>query len=92
MAPILIVISVLFVLGIIYTLYSISTAEEDNGHLDEEFGENSFVKPPGWKEGKMPLNLQRPVKIQQAKIQDEKKPSVFEMLWSKLCLHKSSKT
>lgn len=92
MAPILIVISVLFVFGIIYTLYSIRTAEEDNGHLDEGFDEKSFVKPPGWKEGKMPLNLQRPVKIQPAKVKEEKKHSVFEVLWSKLSLHKSSKT
>ncbi|MEX2591245.1 MAG: hypothetical protein WD426_00630 [Anditalea sp.] len=92
MATILIIISILLFLGIIYTIYSISVAEVDEGPLEEDLDENAFAKPPGWKVGKMPKDLPKPIKITRSETKHNKKSVSLRDLISKLHWEKFSKT
>lgn len=52
-----IIISILLVLGIIFTVFSIKMAEVDEEHLEGQFDPEAFSKPSGWKVGKLPEEL-----------------------------------
>lgn len=60
----LIIISILGLLGIIYTLLSINFAEVDEQGIEEEFDKNDFSKPIGWKVGKLPPEMQPKIKVE----------------------------
>ena len=92
MATILIVISILLVLGIIYTIYSISVAKVDEGQMEEDFDEKAFTKPPGWKVGKMPKDLPKPLKVTKKKIKERESSDLLGELISKLNFEKPSNT
>lgn len=75
----LIIISILGLLGIIYTLLSINFAEVDDQGIEEEFNKNDFSKPIGWKVGKLPPELQPKNKVEKLESQEKKRASVGNM-------------
>jgi hypothetical protein len=97
MVMILSTIIILLVLGVIYTIYSILVAEVDEGQLEDKLDENAYVKPPGWKEGKMPKDLPQPIKIVKNEANNkEKSVSVKDLVhkfdWESASNAKKSKT
>ena len=59
MGTVLIIVAVTIGLGIVYTIYTISTADVDEGQIEQDFDENKFAKPSGWKVGKLPADLKK---------------------------------
>lgn len=64
MGTVLIIVAVTISLGIAYTIYTISTADVDEGQIEQEFDESKFVKPSGWKVGKLPADLKKAEKAE----------------------------
>lgn len=80
----LIIISILGLLGIIYTLLSINFAEVDEQGIEEEFNKNDFSKPIGWKVGKLPPEMEPKNKVEKPEIKVEKKRMSVENYFTTL--------
>lgn len=88
---VLIIITVLLILGIIYTIFSIRFAEVDENHIEEPFDENAYSKPGGWKVGKMPLELQNSKYLEKKEIIQSREVDSFEEdIFSSLLLENTS--
>jgi len=55
---VILIISVFLFSGIAFTVYCIKMAEVDEGQIEERPDKNYFSKPVGWKEGKLPQEMQ----------------------------------
>ena len=80
----LIIISILGLLGIIYTLLSINFAEVDEQGIEDQFNKTDFSKPIGWKVGKLPPEMQPKNKVEMHGISLERKRVSVENMFPSL--------
>ena len=83
------IISVLLLLGIAFTVYCIMMAEVDEGQIEELPDENSFLKPVGWKVGKLPKELQNTKKVELKEIKANRKSNSVKDLSEKFSTYRT---
>ena len=74
------IMSVIVLAGIVYIIYSVNTAEVQ----DEQFDQDAFAKPSGWKIGKMPPELQKTSKVTLKKVSGHSSHTVVDDLVERL--------